>query len=283
MAIKVSDVRAAHPQIGVDRADIVVVEPIGVSYTRLLAVFHSDLPDRVGPVRSVRPVDAPLLGPMNPVFGNTMGAPWVVAYVDSVAHLDDLGTLRVTGSGAYTIDAARTAPNHVFARPAVLLGLSELTASPAPYVRYAAGPAGASAPHAGGPGSTVGVSYGPGWTVHWTFDETARTYLRSEPWGPHRMADGARVSATNVLVLRVASRVGKIGSGSGAPVPILEMVHGSGTFTAFAGGSSVTGTWSKAEVNDPFTFRTDDGNDLRLAPGRTWIELPDPAAQVTVG
>jgi hypothetical protein len=44
VAIKVSDVRQAHPQTGVDRADIVFVEPIGVSYTRLAAVFHSDVP-----------------------------------------------------------------------------------------------------------------------------------------------------------------------------------------------------------------------------------------------
>ena len=64
VAVKVSDVRPAHPQLGVDRADIVFAEPIGLSYTRLLAVFHTDLPDLVGPVRSVRPMDAPLLGPM---------------------------------------------------------------------------------------------------------------------------------------------------------------------------------------------------------------------------
>ncbi|MGH8826323.1 MAG: DUF3048 domain-containing protein, partial [Jiangellaceae bacterium] len=99
VAVKVSDVRSAHPQVGVDRADIVFVEPIGPSYTRLAAVFHSDLPDLVGPVRSVRPMDAPLLGPMSPVFANTMAAQWVLDYVDSVADVDDLGTLRVSGSG----------------------------------------------------------------------------------------------------------------------------------------------------------------------------------------
>src|SRR6476469_6820758 len=52
VAIKISDVRQAHPQIGVDKADIVFTEPIGVAYTRLLAVFHSQLPSLVGPVRS---------------------------------------------------------------------------------------------------------------------------------------------------------------------------------------------------------------------------------------
>jgi hypothetical protein len=114
LAVKISDVRTAHPQVGVDRADIVFVEPIGESYTRFAAVFHSDLPETVGPVRSVRPMDAALIGPMSPVFANTMGAEWILDYVDSAADLDDLGTLRVGGSGAYVRDGRRPSPDDVF-------------------------------------------------------------------------------------------------------------------------------------------------------------------------
>lgn len=280
VAIKVSDVRQAHPQLGVDRADIVFAEPIGVSYTRLLAVFHSDLPDLVGPVRSVRPMDAPLLSPMAPVFGNTMGAPWVLDYVDSVANVDNLGTLRVQGSGAYAIDNQRPRPDHVFAKPAVLLELSEFTAAPAPYFSYASDGEASSAELTGGPGAALEVPYGPSWNVSWTYDAVAGRYLREQPWGPHTTADGVQVSAVNVLVLDVATETGKIGEGGGAPVPILQLVDGSGDFVALAGGHSVTGTWSKAEVDDPFVFRTDGGEELQLSPGNTWVELPTPSADV---
>lgn len=282
VAVKVSDVRQAHPQVGVDQADIVFAEPIGVAYTRLAAVFHSQLPDLVGPVRSVRPVDAPLLGPLAPVFGNTMGAPWVLDYVDSVANLDDLGTTTVHGSGAYIIDDQRPPPDHVFAKPTVLLELSDFTTPPEPYFAYAAEPAGSSAEAAGEPGASLTVPYGPGWRVTWTYDESTGRYLRAEPWGPHTMADGTRISAVNVLVLYVDSAVGKIGAGGGAPVPILDLVDSGGEFVALSGGHSVTGTWSKAGVNDPFELRTETGETLELAPGNTWVELPAPAATVTV-
>ncbi|HEX5997562.1 MAG TPA: DUF3048 domain-containing protein [Jiangellales bacterium] len=282
VAVKVSDVRQAHPQLGVDRADIVFAEPIGVSYTRLLAVFHSDLPDLVGPVRSVRPMDAPLLGPMAPVFGNTMGAEWVLDYVDSVADVDNLGTLRVSGSDAYVIDSERPRPDHVFARPAALLELSDFTAAPEPYFSYAPDGEPGSAEAASGPGAGLEVPYGPGWTVTWTYDAANGHYLRAQPWGEHTMADGVQISAVNVLVLDVESRIGKIGEGSGAPVPILQFVDGSGEFTALAGGHSVTGTWSKAGVNEPFEFRTDSGGELRLTPGNTWVELPTPDAAVAI-
>ena len=282
VAVKVSDVRPAHPQLGVDRADIVFAEPIGVSYTRLLAVFHSDLPDLVGPVRSVRPMDAPLLGPMAPVFGNTMGAEWVLDYVDSVADIDNLGTLRVSGSDAYVVDAQRPRPDHVFARPAVLLELSEFTAAPAPYFSYAPAEEPSSAEAAAAPGAVLEIPYGPGWNVTWTYDGGTGRYLREQPWGEHTTADGFQVSAVNVLVLDVESRIDKIGEGSGAPVPILQFVDGSGEFTALAGGHSVTGTWSKAGVNDPFELRTDSGAELLLSPGNTWVELPAPDAAVTI-
>lgn len=281
VAIKVSDVRQAHPQVGVQHADIVFVEPIGISYTRLAAVFHSHIPDLVGPVRSVRPMDAALLGPLAPVFGNTMGAGWVVDYVDSVAILDDLGTTRVSGSGAYVVDGQRPAPDHVFAKPAVLLDLSEFTAPPEPYFSYAGEPGGSSAAAAGEPGRSVTVPYGSGWQIEWSYDEPTGSYLRAEPWGPHTMADGTGISAVNLLVLDVESLLGKIGGGRGAPVPILQLVDSAGLFVALSGGHSVSGTWSKAGVNEPFEFQTDGGEDLLLAPGNTWVELPAPGAGVT--
>lgn len=90
------------------------------------------------------------------------------------------------------------------------------------------------------------------------------------------LTDGVRIGAVNVLVLELTSTVGKIGSGSGAPVPILDVVDGSGRFRALAGGSSVTGIWTKGDVNEPFVLRTDAGDQLRLEPGNTWVELPAP-------
>lgn len=282
VAIKVSDVRQAHPQTGVDRADIVFVEPIGVSYTRLAAVFHSDIPESVGPVRSIRPPDAPLLGPMAPVFGNTMGAQWVVDYVDATANVDDLGTLRVSGSGAYVQDATRPRPDDVFAKPLVLLDLSDFTDPPEPYFAYASDTEPSSAERAGGPGTSVEVPYGPGWSVTWTYDDTAGRYLRKQPWGPHVTTEGTQVGAVNVLILAVASETRKIGAGSGAPVPVLDLIDASGEFVALAGGRSVSGTWSKAGANEPFRLRTDDAGDLLLSPGNTWVELSAPSADVTV-
>ncbi|NDL59673.1 DUF3048 domain-containing protein [Phytoactinopolyspora mesophila] len=280
VAIKVSDVRQAHPQVGVAHADIVFAQPIGEAYTRLAVVFHSDLPESVGPVRSVRPADAALLGPLSPVFANTMGAGWVVEYTDSVADWDNLGTSRMSGTGAYVLDPARPRPDHVFARPAILLDASDRAEPPAPYFAYAGGAEPTSAEQAAGPGTSIEVQYGSAWVVGWTYDAASGRYSRTQPWGPHVMAGGTQISATNVVVIQVESVVDKLVDGHGAAVPVLQLVGGSGPFTAFTGGFSVTGTWTKDGANDPFEFRTDSATELALSPGNTWVELP--ALSVTV-
>lgn len=280
VVVKVSDVRQAHPQVGVEDADLVFVEPIGPAYTRLAAVFHSVLPDAVGPVRSARPVDAPLLSPLRPVLGSTMAAEWVVRYLDDNGDLDHRGSLRVRG--VYEVDRSRPAPDHVLVPPAALLEHSQRDEAPAPYFRRAEDVAGSSAVEGGGAGSSVEVSYGGQWRVAWTWAEARGRYERSAPWGPHVTADGDRVQAENVLVLGVESRVEKLGPGSGAPVPVPRLVDATGPLVALSGGHAVTGTWRKGGIRDPFELTTDDGSPLLLAPGRTWVEMPPDDRAVVV-
>ena len=113
--MKVPDNRQEHPQRGIDEADIVFVElegyrdASGYSGTRLVPVFHSKMADTVEPVRSIRPVDIPLLSPMNAMIGNTGAAPWVVNYVKHYqAHLEGrLSYLATKGTGSYGTDQSR--------------------------------------------------------------------------------------------------------------------------------------------------------------------------------
>ena len=65
IAVKIDNTSAGFPQYGVSDADIVFVEQVEGGLTRLMAVYHSNLPTEVGAVRSVRTTDAELL----PVFG----------------------------------------------------------------------------------------------------------------------------------------------------------------------------------------------------------------------
>lgn len=269
VTVKISNTPDAHPHRGLREADLVFVEPITGATTRLAAIFHSKLPAQVGPVRSLRPMDAALIGPTKGIIANTMADKWVLDYVDKVADLDNLGSLRVP-HGTYALDDGRRAPNHVFARPAKLLELTDRTEAPAPYFSYAAELARSTAQRRGTDARSVTVGYGGSATATWTYDARSRRWSRAEKWSPHLIENGGQVTADNVIVLTAARDTSF--ARAKPTMTILDVFDASGPLKVFTGGKVVSGRWSKAGVNEPFTFTSADGGPLLLTPGTTWVE-----------
>src|SRR5690606_521307 len=58
MNVKIENSAAARPQTGLGSADVVWEEMVEGGITRLVAVFHSQVPETLGPIRSLRPMDA---------------------------------------------------------------------------------------------------------------------------------------------------------------------------------------------------------------------------------
>jgi Protein of unknown function (DUF3048) N-terminal domain len=52
LAVKIDNIVYARPQTGLDHADIVYVLPAEGGLSRFLAIFSSDFPSVIGPVRS---------------------------------------------------------------------------------------------------------------------------------------------------------------------------------------------------------------------------------------
>ncbi|MFT4230659.1 MAG: DUF3048 domain-containing protein [Microbacterium sp.] len=59
----------ARPQWGLERTDLVEGGP-----TRYVAVWHSDVPDEIGPIRSIRPMDPDIISPLVGVVAYSGGA-----------------------------------------------------------------------------------------------------------------------------------------------------------------------------------------------------------------
>ncbi len=279
VTVKISNTKDAHPHRGITDADLVFVEPIGVSATRIAAVFHSTLPAEVGPVRSLRVADAALIGPTHGVLANTMAAADVLAHIDSVADLDNRGTLRAKGTGAYRIDNSRKDPHRVFAQTAKFLELTNRTAPPAPYFSYGTSPEAVAAQAGAAPATNLHIDYSDITKSDWVYDAASGAYLRSEGGQPHVSQEGVQANATNVVVLRAAAGYAPVG---GAESFTIQLENTAGDLTLLSGGKAIPGKWTKAGVNDPFVFTTTDGKPLLLNPGKTWVELPQLEVGVSI-
>jgi hypothetical protein len=300
VAVKVPDNRREHPQRGIDKADIVFVElegyrdASGYSGTRLVPVFHSRMADDVAPVRSIRPVDIPLLSPIRALIGNTGASPWVVNYVKHYrAYIDGLlsymntlrtGSYGIDRSRVYTLNGATYYDKAVVCHPAILAQQTKRFRSgpPQPYFPFASTRKEVSA-RQGKRGRSIKIPYqGDSYFMSYKYDRKKKRYLRSMPWGPHVLADGTRVSTDNVLVIKAKQHYGKIFRGRGHDEPLQDIIKTQGEFYYFNRGRYVIGTWRKGKVHEPFEFTLKDGSPLKMAPGQTFVELPNVRAKVRI-
>ena len=123
---------------------------------------------------------------------------------------------------------------------------------------------------------------GDDYFMGYSYDKKTKRYQRSMPWGPHVMADGSRVSTDNVLVIKAKQHYGKIFRGRGHEEPLHDIINAKGRFYYFNRGRYVTGTWRKGKVQEPFEFTLADGSPFKMAPGKTFVELPNTGAKVRI-
>src|SRR5215471_13869593 len=73
VSVKVENTAFARPQAGLDQADVVYEEVVEGGITRFVAIFNSQVPDVIGPVRSVRAMDPDIVWPLGGIFAFSGG------------------------------------------------------------------------------------------------------------------------------------------------------------------------------------------------------------------
>ncbi len=264
IAVKVENSAAARPQTGLEAADVVFVEMVEGGQTRFHALYNSVIPEVVGPVRSLRPMDAAILGPWRAALVYSGGQP------QFERRVADAGIQLMYEASQYGFfrDRSRRSPHNLYVRlPTAVAAIEPAHATPpTPLFHYS------RVPLTGTPAAVVRAIY-PNVRSGWEWSAEAGAWLRYDDGVASLTADAtAQLRATNVLVLRVTTRNTGARDPAGAPVPE-TVLTGSGELRQFSNGQMVSGTWSKGGDNDPFEFRDAAGLPLLLTPGTTWIEL----------
>ncbi|MDI7250983.1 MAG: DUF3048 C-terminal domain-containing protein, partial [Actinomycetota bacterium] len=105
------------------------------------------------------------------------------------------------------------------------------------------------------------------------YDASTDTYLRSVNGVPHAdLTTGKRVAPRNIIVQFITVTGSGIYDVTGAETPNLQVI-GSGKCLVFVGGRVYHGTWKKPNRNSPTRFLDENGRDIPLHPGQTWIHL----------
>jgi len=267
LGVKIDNVDDARPQVGIDKADLVVEETVEGGLTRLFAVFQCDSPSSIGPIRSARTSDGDLLRLLNgAVFAFSGANPRVIPQVQSTSAAV-LISYDALGNTYFHRDYSRPAPHNVFSSAKTLLGagLSRDKKLHAPKPLFTFG----AAKVKGFPAKTASLTW-PDATAGWTWD--GGHWLRTQNGTADVLADGHRVSASNVAIMSITTAYTGLHDVLGNASPD-DVVTGSGKVWLLRDGHVIVGTWSRPNRTKPLVFKDKNGHVLPLKPGRTWVEL----------
>ncbi|HWB66111.1 MAG TPA: DUF3048 domain-containing protein [Mycobacteriales bacterium] len=266
VAVKIDNIAQALPQAGLNRADLVAEELVEGGLTRLFAVFQCDSAPTVGPIRSARESDADLLALFHgSVFAYSGANPKDMPPI--VAHGDAALVSEASHPLAFTRSTSRYAPHNVFASTQTLLktglGLRPHLHAPKPWFRY--GPLSNPAKRA----HSVSMTW-PAASAGWTWSKTE--WLRTQGGVADNLANGSRVSASNVVILNVPIASTGLRDVAGSPSPLVVTV-GHNQAWVLRNGKVVKGSWRRPTLGSQLSLLDRRGHPIALAPGRTWIEL----------
>ena len=278
LVVKIDDTNAAHPQIGVESADVVYVEQVEGGLTRLAAIYTSKLPPLIGPIRSARISDIELLAQFGRVGFAYSGAQSKMRPVIAAANLENLSAERNPPS-IYGKDPDRPGPVDMILKPDLLL--ERANANPKIRIETATAsvfPFG-DAPK-GETNTAVAKVKWPNAKYELRWDSTNEKWLIYFNEKPNMAANGEHLYADTAIIQVVSITPSIYGDKFGEITPFSKTT-GSGKAVMLRDGFSYQISWQRNLETDVTTWMSEDGGVANFKPGRTWIFLTDKAPVLT--
>ncbi len=266
VVISIDNHPLARWQAGLSQAEIVYEVEAEVPYTRYLAVFQTQEPELIGPVRSARPYMIYLALGFDSIFAHVGGSDEAFALLETlrVANIDGI----FTNSMWRYYDTGKTAPNNLYTDLESLRndannrgyrtdyeyeGLSFFDKNTELVSDTVA--------------NSLKIVYNEENNTEYVYDDEKEIYTRFKDGEAHvDENDGESITAKNIIIYRVDRSVlddyGRLYLG----------VVGQGNGYYITNGKSIDITWEKAdEWAETKYFYNDE--PLVVNPGNTWIQV----------
>jgi hypothetical protein len=276
-SVKIENEKPARPQSGLAQADVVYETVIEGGDTRYNALFHSEAPTFVGPVRSARLSDTYIVPQYHAIFGR-IGADFVVeTAIKQTPNMDDLNEFHTPAP--YFRISSRPSPHNLYTSVPALRKAAIAKGFPAtldpPQLRFSA-----ETPSAGTTAGVVDIPMSGVAHVRWTWRTPERRFARS--FNGSSLGDAGTkgpYEASNVVVLFARTVRTKALDPAGNPT-FEQILAGTGKAIVFRDGERFDGQWS-ADRTAPPRITGPDGSEIPFAVGRTWFEVLPTDGKVT--
>jgi len=265
--VMINNAPPARPQSGIGKADLVYEVLAEGEMTRFLAIFQSQEPEVIGPVRSIRPYFIQIGIGFDAVLvhaGGSQDALETLARSD-YSHLDEIPNGRY-----FWRESFRKAPHNLYTKPELLQQAMQdknmrRTTAEVPHFSFL--PADAVIED-GEPAAKIDLTFHSLNKAGFVYDEKEKKYMRFTAGKPHvDLSDNKQLSAANVLVISAKHRV--LDSKGRRQVDVV----GPGDGYLFQQGKAKKIKWKRSGGVIRAYADAALTEELPLLPGNTWVEI----------
>lgn len=258
LGVMIENTPAARPQTGLDSAGVVFEVATEGGITRTLALYQENMPDEVGPIRSLRPyfVD------------------WVMGFDASIAHVGGSGkALQLAEErGAKSLDQFRhsepyyrtndrQAPHNMYAGTDDLRDLQkELEHGQSQFENI---PRGNDSPSENPSVAKISIDFStPEYKTEFHYDSQNNSYTRHLAGSPHiDAATNEPITVKNLIVIMLPAGQDQV-----------EAI-GEGNALVFKDGKVHEAQWQKESYEERLRIIGDDGWHIKLNRGDSWFSV----------
>jgi hypothetical protein len=273
IVVKIDDTPDAHPQVGIDKADLIYIEQVEGGLVRLAAIFSTQIPDQIGPVRSARISDIELMSQFGKVAFFYSGAQSKFLPVIKAANLFDIGAEHESPK-LYGRDPNRNAPyDMILSGQEAKKRIAELDVAKASNIAWSFG----KLSNEGNSISAVKVKWpASNYTAKWN----GKSWDLYQNGNPDVTSDGIQISPTTFLIQNVVITDSIYKDKLGGITP-LSITVGEGTGWVLRDGIAIKATWNRPDSTSGTTWSDVNGKEIKFAAGQIWVALTDQAPEFT--
>jgi Protein of unknown function (DUF3048). len=258
-----NDSSEARPQSGLSKADIVYEVPIEGGGTRYEQIFYGQVPDQIGPCRSVRPYIIDLALAYKAVLVHNGQSPQAKAYLSTgvIDHISAADYYDIFKSESAVVmysngkDVAAKMKSEGMDGKKTVTGFKFLSDGEKVTGKSV---------------QTISINYVSAQDKY-EYDPASKLYTRYV-YGEKctDKVNGKVIKCANIIMFYENYTMYDANSGR----LNIDMTQG-GKAWLFTQGKVVRGKWSRADLDSPMVFKDNDGKEYKLSPGQTWLEMID--------
>ncbi|MEZ4180608.1 MAG: DUF3048 domain-containing protein [Candidatus Doudnabacteria bacterium] len=266
-AVVIENHTESRPQAGLTDAEIVYETLAEGGITRFLALFQTRQPHRLGPVRSARPYFNFLANVWQSSIVHSGGSEQALSELRSKVHKNLYDINEFYFGDYFKRDLTRFAPHNLYTTVEelnqILKNKEQTDWAPTKLWETETTPTDQQKQEV----TQITIPFSTSYQTRYQYDPTTNSYLRFNKNEPHiDQNNNQQISPHNVLIMLAAVAT------TGDELGTLSInLSSEGPCYLFKSGTFTECRWSFD--NNRHYYKDLEGNNLKLEPGQTWIEI----------